>query len=160
VRTFWIEPGRLLAGTYPGAADEETARQRLRELVAAGVTLAVDLTDAGDPLAPYELLLPPPLRRLGVPVRDFDVPSLAELERALDAIDEELGRGGVVYVHCRGGCGRTGTVVAAWLVRRGLTADAALARFGELSLPVTGRRCPERATQDALVRAYAAARAG
>jgi atypical dual specificity phosphatase len=160
VETFWIEPGDLLAGTYPGAAEDATARRRLAELAAAGVTLVVDLTDADDPLAPYEPLLPPALRRLSVPVRDFDVPSLAELERALDAIDAELDRGGAVYVHCRGGCGRTGTVVAAWLVRRGRSADEALARFAELSLPVSGRPCPERAAQSALVRAYAAARAG
>jgi len=160
VDSFWIEAGRLLAGTYAGAADEADARRRLQALAAAGITLIVDLTHADDGLPPYASLLPPALRRLRVPIPDFHAPSLAGLERALDAIDAELATGGAVYVHCRGGCGRTGTIVAGWLVRQGATAESALGRFAELSLPVSGRPCPERAAQSALVRAYAAAGAG
>ncbi|MBA3347061.1 MAG: dual specificity protein phosphatase family protein [Actinobacteria bacterium] len=158
--SFWIEPGRLLAGTYAGAADEAQAHRRLQALAAAGITLIVDLTHADDGVSPYAQLLPPSLRRLHVPIPDFHAPSLAGLERALAAIDTELVAGGAVYVHCLGGCGRTGTVVAGWLVRQGASAAAALERFAELSLPVCGRPCPERAAQSALVRAYAAARAG
>ena len=156
--SFWIEPGRLLAGKYAGASDEEEAARRVRALAAAGITLVVDLTHADDRLAPYESLLPAGVRRLSVPVPDFSAPRLGELERALAAIDAELADGGVVYVHCWGGCGRTGAVVASWLVRQSLDADAALARFGELSRPVCGRACPEVPAQLALVREYAARR--
>lgn len=156
--SFWIEPGRLLAGKYAGAPAEEEAARRVRGLAAAGITLVLDLTHADDRLAPYESLLPAGVRRLSVPVPDFSAPSLEELERALAAIDAELADGGGVYVHCWGGCGRTGAVVASWLVRQGLDADAALARFGELSRPVCGRTCPEVPAQLALVREYAARR--
>jgi protein-tyrosine phosphatase len=153
--SFWVEPGRVLAGKYAGAASPAEARRRLRALAAAGVTLVVDLTDADDPLSPYAELLPSGLRRLNVPVPDLTAPSVEQLEVALDAIDAELGRGTVVYVHCRGGCGRTGAVVASWLVRQGWAADDALERFAELSRPVCGRPCPEMPEQLALVRAYA-----
>ena len=156
--SFWIEPGRLLAGKYAGASADVEAARRVRALAAAGITLVLDLTHPDDGLAPYESLLPPGVRRLHVPVPDFSAPSLAQLERALDAIDAELARGGGVYVHCWGGCGRTGTAVASWLVRRGLDAEAALARFGELSRPVCGRPCPEVPAQLELVREYAARR--
>ena len=45
------------------------------------------------------------------PIRDFSVPTASELVVTLDAIDVELDAGGVVYVHCWAGCGRTGVVV-------------------------------------------------
>ena len=153
--SFWIEPGRLLAGKYAGALEPAEASRRVRALAAAGITLVVDLTHADDRLAPYESLLPAGVRRLNVPVPDLSAPSWVQLERVLDAIDAELAGGGCVYVHCWGGCGRTGAVVASWLVRQGLDADAALARFGQLSRPVCGRRCPEMPSQLELVREYA-----
>jgi atypical dual specificity phosphatase len=37
--------------------------------------------------------------------------------------------GDVLAVHCRAGLGRTGTVVAGWLIHEGLTAEAALDRL-------------------------------
>ena len=131
--TYWVEPGRLLAGSYV---------RDVRSLLAAGVTLFVDLTEEGE-LEAYESP-----RHLRTSIRDFGVPSTADLRRTLDAINAELAAGGVVYLHCRGGCGRTGTVVGCWLRERGLTGDEALARVEELC----GGRCPETPEQRALVR--------
>jgi len=116
----WIEPGRLLAGAYPGSLDE---------LAEAGVTLVVDLTEEGE-LAPYAERLPPGVRHLRLPIRDFACAEPGQMRATLDAIDGEHDRGDVVLVHCRGGCGRTGTVVGCWLVRHGLTGEEALARLG------------------------------
>ena len=50
----------------------------------------------------------------------------------LDAIDNALGAGRKIYLHCWGGIGRTGTAVGCWLVRHGLTGEAALARLNAL----------------------------
>ena len=46
-----------------------------------------------------------------MPIRDFSVPAPDDLVATLDAIDAELAAGGIVYVHCWAGCGRTGVVV-------------------------------------------------
>ena len=34
--TYWVVPGKLLAGEYPGARDSEEAGSRLRKFLAAG----------------------------------------------------------------------------------------------------------------------------
>jgi hypothetical protein len=54
------------------------------------------------------------------PIPDEEAPDLQELEKALDWLDECLYLGKKVLVHCRHGIGRTGTVVTAYLLRKGL----------------------------------------
>lgn len=54
------------------------------------------------------------------PIPDEEAPDLEELEKALDWLDECLYLGKRVLVHCRHGIGRTGTVINAYLLRKGL----------------------------------------
>jgi protein-tyrosine phosphatase len=63
---------------------------------------------------------------------------LNTLEAALQA-----GRG--VYIHCYGGIGRTGTVVGCFLVRRGLSGEAALRQIAgwREGTPDGWKRSPE-----------------
>jgi len=42
----------------------------------------------------------------------------------LVAIDDSLDAGRATYVHCWGGVGRTGTVVACWLLRHAMATEA------------------------------------
>lgn len=55
-----------------------------------------------------------------LPVPDEEAPELAELERALEWLDEAIYLGKKVLIHCRHGIGRTGTMLNAYLLRRGL----------------------------------------
>ena len=55
-----------------------------------------------------------------LPVHDEEAPDLAELERGLAWLDEAIYLGKRVLIHCRHGIGRTGTVLNAYLLRRGL----------------------------------------
>jgi protein-tyrosine phosphatase len=118
----------------------------VRDLLAAGVTLFLDLTQDGE-LEPYARLVPAPARHVRIPIRDFSVPTLEELEGALDEIDGEITAGGLVYVHCWAGCGRTGVVVGSWLVRHGTSPEDALARIAE----TRGLGCPQTLEQRLLV---------
>jgi len=54
------------------------------------------------------------------PIPDEETPDLAELEKALEWMDEALYLGKKVLIHCRHGIGRTGTVLNAYLLRKGL----------------------------------------
>jgi protein-tyrosine phosphatase len=116
--SYWVEPERLLAGPYPdGAAAVEA-------LVGAGISATVDLTEAEEGWADYWSERPE-LQHRRVAFRDFEPPSHAGMREALDAIDDLLAHGARVYVHCRGGRGRTGCVVACHLIERGTSpADA------------------------------------
>ena len=55
-----------------------------------------------------------------MPVPDEEAPQLEELDKALAWLDEAIYLGKKVLIHCRHGIGRTGTVLNAYLLRRGL----------------------------------------
>ena len=151
--TYWVRPGRLLAGEYPGARESADAAAKVRGLIAAGVTAFVDLTEDGE-LLPYAHLLPPMVEHRRMPIRDVNVPTVPEMVRILDRLDEQLAAGHVVYVHCWGGVGRTGTVIGCFLARHGLSGVEALEEVRRLRRPSrkAWRDAPETREQRAMVR--------
>jgi protein-tyrosine phosphatase len=137
-----IEPGRLIAGRHPCAWGSENASAEVRELATAGVTLFLDLTQSGE-LEPYASHVEPPARYVNRPIRDFSIPGRDALVATLDEIDAEIEAGGLVYVHCWAGCGRTGVVVGTWLVRHGVAPNEALRRIAD----ARGLGCPQTLEQ-------------
>lgn len=139
---YWVVEGSIAAGLYPGAADREEARAKLTALLRAGITTFVDLTEERDrfrELTPYSHLLRLTAESLGVhathlrlPIDDTDVPPAWRMRVILDAIETAAAAGEVVYIHCWGGVGRTGTVVGCLLRERGVPAGAALGSLQEL----------------------------
>src|SRR5262249_2427084 len=63
---------------------------------------------------------------------DMEAPTQEQLDRAVSAIRKALDRDMAVAVHCGAGLGRTGVVLAAYLVNTGLTATKAIARVRQL----------------------------
>ena len=137
--TYWVVPGRFLAGEYPGAITRGVAAGKLRTLLRAGIDHFFDLTEQREPLEPYDGIAAQEARRLGTqvvherhPIRDMNVPRRPpQMAAILDAFDQALENGRNIYVHCWGGVGRTGTTVGCWLVRHGMTGDEALAQIAE-----------------------------
>lgn len=136
--SYWVKPGRLLAGEYPGAFDPDAAREKLRDHLDVGLNFFLDLTDPEDGLVPYVEMLHAEAAARGLTVqhrqmtiRDMDVPAPTQMRAILDTLDAALAAGHNVYVHCWGGIGRTGTVVGCYLVRHGLTGEQALTQIAQ-----------------------------
>jgi predicted protein tyrosine phosphatase len=137
--TYWLEPNRILAGEYPASHEVAETLERLRQYLDCGVTDFLDLTSPGE-LESYETALAQAAAdaELAIgyqrfPIRDMDVPDRpADMTEILDEIERRVDAGGTVYVHCWGGIGRTGTVAGCYLVRQGLTGDAALNQLARL----------------------------
>ena len=68
-------------------------------------------------------------------------------------IAASLAGGHVIYVHCYGGIGRTGTVVGCYLVEQGSTGEEALRTIRHLrkNTPSAGIRSPETVDQRSFV---------
>lgn len=129
-RSYWVVPGKFLAGAYPGSATLAEADIRLAALATAGVALCVNLMCPderdirGDEFRDYRETMQSAARTCSrecrcvrFPIVDGGVPHRKTMVQILNEIDSELAVRGVVYVHCWGGRGRTGTTVACWLVR-------------------------------------------
>jgi protein-tyrosine phosphatase len=67
----------------------------------------------------------------------------------LDLIDQKIRDGDLVYTHCFRGLGRTGIVVACYLIRHGMTNQKALEYIPNLRIGVAGdfRSSPETEVQ-------------
>jgi len=162
---YWVEPGRVLAGEYPGDYDPATARAKLRALLQCGIRTFVDLTEADEGLEVYDGLLEEEAAALGLTVShvrmaipDMGVPDHDGMRAILDTITENVENDTPVYVHCLGGIGRTGTVVACWLADRGLAGEDVVEMLARLRQDSgkRPRRSPETRVQFDFVRAWIA----
>lgn len=165
LHAWWVIPGRLLAGEYPSSSDPATAALKLQALLDAGVDSFVDLTEDGEnavsepPLQRYDDITP--VRHMRFPIPDFSVTDDAGYDDILAHIRAELTDGRVVFVHCWGGTGRTGTVVGSWLIaEEGVGYPEVLHRLQELreGTSKSDRRAPEADEQVAVLRRRAGPR--
>ena len=153
LRFRWLIEGRLAGGPHPDLSEGLVSVADF--LHAEGVGTIVTVGD--EPLCPDPQSLG--FRYLFVHTPDFHPPPrLAEIVGFVDASIEE-GHG--VLVHCFAGIGRTGTVLAAWLLRHdpSLSADEAIRRVRDDYIPDYARnRFPEHPDQEAALARFARAR--
>ncbi|MGM9802735.1 MAG: ADP-ribosylglycohydrolase family protein [Muribaculaceae bacterium] len=108
----------LFAGEYPGDKYGELAEAKLKRMHHFGVRHFVDLTEEGE-LRPYHKLLPGDTTYLRFPIRDVDVPkSVEDVHQLIDKMEYLMQQDGYTYIHCWGGVGRTGTIVACYEARQ------------------------------------------
>lgn len=101
-----------------GACDE--ALEELKEL---GIGAVVSLDEVGIPLY---LMADLDLHHLHLPIPDFGVPTMEQADEFVDFVRHEKAAGRQVAVHCGAGYGRTGTMLACYLVAEGASAEEAV----------------------------------
>jgi ADP-ribosylglycohydrolase/protein-tyrosine phosphatase len=132
-RSYWVIPGILLAGEFPGAKSHVETQDKISRLIDCGIRQIINLmepqeTDHSGNL--FNELMPLvsqiaeekriPVNCQNFPVADLNVPTVAQMEEILDAITTSIDNRKPVYVHCWGGIGRTGTVVGCFLLKNGM----------------------------------------
>lgn len=132
--SYCIVPGKVYAGSL---IDSEEKHKQVRQF---GITHILYLTEE-DKIEPYRFYLPIYCTYIHFPIRTLSVPEdCRRLENILQFIDDVANDplGNKVYIHCRGGIGRTGTVVACLYEYLGDDFDTALARLRR-----NFRQCPK-----------------
>mmetsp|Transcript_11828 Transcript_11828/g.15458 ORF Transcript_11828/g.15458 Transcript_11828/m.15458 type:complete len:446 (+) Transcript_11828:109-1446(+) len=124
----WVIPGHLLIGEKPGGDYTMSETEELQTLLDIGITTFVCLIGEYQTWQRYkskaypnkikqmiegskETHNPALVRFIYFPIRDFDIPDKEDLVNFVLELRRRLQNGETLYIHCRGGHGRTGLVV-------------------------------------------------
>ncbi len=141
---YWAVNGKIAGMPRPGS--DVPLDKDLDFLQARKIDLLVSLTE--QPI-PQTNLASHSIDGLHLSIPDYQAPTMEQMTTFANTVSGVIDQGGRVGAHCAVGKGRTGTMLAAYLVHTGMTAAAAIARIRQL--------CPgsiETAAQEAAVEEY------
>jgi atypical dual specificity phosphatase len=112
----------LVAGSaHPGQASGLVSS--LSSLREHGILAILSLTE--EPLE-FSALREFEMNYLHVPVDDFTAPTPEQIEESMDFMQEQIEQKNGVMVHCHAGIGRTGTILACFMVKQNMDANQAI----------------------------------
>jgi len=111
---FWIIPRKLAGASIPWGINDLKYwwNQGIRAVVILLEEYEMDLTIDDYKEIGFEVLWKP--------IRDMTAPSIDTLLSIIKWIDKKINENKPVLVHCFGGLGRTGTILAAYLVYKNM----------------------------------------
>jgi atypical dual specificity phosphatase len=113
---WWVIPGKLAGVRKPTATE-------LKELQGAGIRAIVSVMHDKSNLELYERENIP---HLWLPIQIASSPSRSQVEELIAFVDRYHRQGVGIAVHCTGGLHRTGTMLAAYLILNGSSAEDAM----------------------------------
>ena len=136
---YWVIHGTLAGCSLPGGGyrGDRTPQPRAASATENAAALDADLAwlrehgirailSLTEKPLPADALARHGLASLHLPVIDMTAPEPEQFEQALAFIDSQRGQGRAVVAHCKMGQGRTGSILAAYLIRAGASPEEAL----------------------------------
>ena len=124
LRNFsWLIDRRLAGMACP------TTEADIADLQGQGVTALISLTERA---LPANLPTRRALKTYHWPIADFTAPSLEQAAQIVTCMQNLIRENETVAIHCGAGLGRTGTLLACYLVAEGMAAAEAIARVRAL----------------------------
>jgi atypical dual specificity phosphatase len=99
---YWLEVDRLMGGEWPVP--------HFDWLASKGISVLVNLTE--------RTYLDDRFQIHRIPVGEGSAPDVEQIRQFCNLVERALDTGQRLYVHCVAGCGRTGTMMACYLVYR------------------------------------------
>jgi protein tyrosine/serine phosphatase len=170
--SYWIIPGVLLVGGFPGGRDAARMDDRLNALLDSGIRSVINLLTEEEEVArendgTHYQAYEDRLEQLGeerdlvleiarYAIDDGNTLSEPEMQLVLDSLDAEIdGRDSPTLIHCTDGRGRAGVAVGCYLARHDIAVGkAALARIRELRAAheeLAGKKSPKTMVEEKFV---------
>lgn len=126
-RSYWVLPNRFIVGEIPASIKEDETIAKLNGLIQVNVNVVINLMEEDEKnyenksfydYAPY--LNKHNVETHRIPIKDLSIPTIETMKKILSIVQDSIRQKKVVYLHCWGGVGRTGTAVGCFLLNNSL----------------------------------------
>ncbi len=109
---------------YVSGSGRPTSFEQVKWVKEKGISMIISLTESPLPDEWIEVLN---FKYIHVPIKDHSAPSVETIEKIIKEIMKEVKAGGRVLVHCAAGLGRTGVILASYIIaKKSITPEDAI----------------------------------